>query len=90
MKTSQRFVTDEDNCRPPLHASYKLSGPVVTQICEYVQGCFICQQNKHLRKHPAGKLVPLQIPEYPWEWVTADCLTNLPLDFSEVLLTMLS
>jgi len=45
---------------------------------EYVQGCFICQQNKHLQRHPAGKLMPLPIPSYPWEWVTADRITNLP------------
>ncbi len=82
MKTSQRFVTDKGNCRPPLHASYKSSDPVVTQIHEYVQGCFICQQNEHLQKHPAGKLVPLPIREYPWDCVTADGTTNVPLNFS--------
>ena len=45
---------------------------MATQIREYVQGCFICQQNKHLQRSPAGKLMPLPIPSYPWEWVTAD------------------
>ncbi len=51
---------------------------MATQIREYVQGCFICQQNKHLQRSPAGKLMPLPIPSYPWEWVTADRITNLP------------
>ena len=49
-----------------------------TAIREYVRGCFVCQQNKHSQTHPAGKLIPLLIPNHPWEWVTADRITNLP------------
>ena len=47
-------------------------------ICEYVRGCQICQQDKHLQRDPAGKLMPLPIPAHAWECVTADRITSLP------------
>ena len=49
-----------------------------TAIREYVRGCQVCQQDKHLQHHPAGKLMPLPIPSHAWEYVTADRITSLP------------
>ena len=47
-------------------------------IREYVRGCQICQQDKHLQHSLAGKLMPLPIPAHAWEYVTADRITSLP------------
>jgi len=47
-------------------------------VREYVRGCQICQQDKHLQRNPAGKLMPLPIPSHAWECVTADRITSLP------------
>ena len=49
-----------------------------TAIREYVRGCKVCQQDKHLQRQPAGKLVPLPVPEASWDCVTADRISNLP------------
>ena len=49
-----------------------------TAIREYVRGCKVCQQDKHIQKQPAGKLIPLPVPEASWDCVTADRITNLP------------
>ena len=49
-----------------------------TAIREYMRGCKVCQQDKHIQKQPAGKLIPLPVPEASWDCVTADCITNLP------------
>ena len=49
-----------------------------TAIREYVRGCKVCQQDKHLQRQPAGKLVPLPLPEASWDCVTADHVTALP------------
>ena len=45
---------------------------------QYVRGCTVCQQDKHLQRQPAGKLVPLPVPEASWDDVTADSITILP------------
>jgi len=49
-----------------------------TEIHEYVKECKVCQQDKHLQRHPAGKLMPIAIPSEVWEHVTADRITGLP------------
>ena len=49
-----------------------------TAIREYLRGCKVCQQDQHLQRQPAGKLVPLPLPEVSWDCVTADYVTNLP------------
>ena len=49
-----------------------------TAIREYVRGCKVCQQDKHIQKQPAGKLIPLPVSEASWDCVTADRITNLP------------
>ena len=49
-----------------------------SQIREYVKGCLICQQDKHLLRQPAGKLVPLPTPAHAWEHITMDRIVGLP------------
>ncbi len=46
-------------------------------IREYVQGYDVCQSNKNLQRHPAGKLVPWPIPTKAWEVVSMDRITHL-------------
>lgn len=47
-------------------------------IREYVKGCQVCQQDKHLQRQPAGLLVPLPVPEAAWDEITADRIVKLP------------
>ena len=42
-------------------------------MSEYVRGC---HQDKHLRRQPAGMLVPLPVPEAAWDCVTAGLLLH--------------
>ena len=46
---------------------------------EYVKTCLICQQDKVERSKPAGLLEPLPVPTRPWESISMDFITNLPL-----------
>ena len=47
-------------------------------IAEYVQSCDLCQRNKSAHTKPAGKLLPLPIPDGKWEVVTVDFVVSLP------------
>ena len=49
------------------------------QIYEYVTACFNCQRDKARNQKPGGLLQPLQIPQGPWESVSLDLITALPL-----------
>ena len=49
-----------------------------TEIKDYVKGCKTCQQNKASNQPPAGKLMPIPIPEGAWDHVTADRIVSLP------------
>ncbi|KAL0175529.1 hypothetical protein M9458_027859, partial [Cirrhinus mrigala] len=44
----------------------------------YVQSCSACAMTKSLCMLPAGKLVPLPIPERPWSHLGGDFVTDLP------------
>jgi hypothetical protein len=48
-------------------------------VTEYIRGCDSCQRNKPVTKRPYGPLQPLRIPESPWESVSIDFMTCLPL-----------
>lgn len=48
------------------------------EIARYVGRCVTCQQVKAEHQKPAGMLQPLQIPEWKWEFITMDFVTNLP------------
>lgn len=50
-----------------------------SQIESYVNTCHSCQKNKARTTQPAGLLQPLELPLKPWEHVTMDFITQLPL-----------
>jgi len=45
----------------------------------YVRACDSCQRVKPRNYAPAGKLHPLPIPEHPWQSVSMDFITSLPV-----------
>jgi hypothetical protein len=47
-------------------------------IIEYITRCLECQKVKVDHKHPPGLLQPLPIPEWKWEVVTMDFITEFP------------
>ena len=47
-------------------------------VAEFTAKCLTCQQVKVEHQTPAGKLHPLSIPEWKWEKITMDFVTNLP------------
>ena len=47
-------------------------------VRQYVSTCLHCQRNKASNEKPAGLLQPLPVPEFRWQWVTADFITDLP------------
>lgn len=49
------------------------------EIRRYVFTCLACQSNKASNQLASGELQPLPIPDYPWQWVTMDLITGLPL-----------
>ncbi|KAA0037385.1 ty3-gypsy retrotransposon protein [Cucumis melo var. makuwa] len=48
------------------------------EVAEFVSKCLVCQQVKAPRQKPAGLLQPLSIPEWKWENVSMDFITELP------------
>ncbi|KAL0151794.1 hypothetical protein M9458_052945 [Cirrhinus mrigala] len=44
----------------------------------YVQSCSVCAKSNSPRMLPAGKLVPLPIPERPWSHLGVDFVSDLP------------
>ena len=51
-------------------------------VYSYVSACQSCQQMKNATTAPAGKLVPLAILANPWESVSMDFITCLPVTAS--------
>ena len=51
-------------------------------VRRYVTSCDSCQRNKSANRRPAGLLQPLQVPIRPWESVSMDFITHLPLTAS--------
>ena len=47
-------------------------------VLDYVRSCQNCLKVKAERQKPGGMLQPLPIPEWKWEEITMDFLTNLP------------
>ena len=48
-------------------------------IAHYVRGCSTCQVTKAVNQPPIGSLRPLPIPAFPFEWVSMDFVTGLPV-----------
>ena len=61
-----------------VHRNYDWPGVSVT-VKQYVRSCDSCQRNKSSNQAPAGLLQPLPVPERPWQVVTMDMITCLPL-----------
>ena len=51
---------------------------IKTDMKEYVQGYFKCQQNKVQHMKKVGELHPLKIPEGPWKEISIDIIGPLP------------
>ena len=52
---------------------------VTKEVGRYVDGYDACQRYKNWSEAPAGKLMPNAIPEKPWNHISADFITKLPL-----------
>ena len=52
---------------------------VTKEVKRYVEGCDQCQRMKNRAEMPAGKLRPNQIPERPWQHISVDFITKLPV-----------
>ena len=61
-----------------LQHNYYWSG-MATTVKEYVARCNTCQRFKGSNAAPAGLLHPLDTPSLPWEHISADFITDLPL-----------
>ena len=59
-------------------------------IKEYVETCETCQGVKTRRGKTQPPLKPLEIPAGPWEWITMDFITGLPLSngYSAILVVV--
>ena len=45
----------------------------------YVEGCDQCQRMKNRAEMPVGKLRPNKVPERPWQHISVDFITKLPM-----------
>ena len=48
------------------------------EVVDFIAKCLECQKVKAKKRHPAGFLQPLPIPEWKWEVVTLYFITKLP------------
>ena len=49
------------------------------EIAKYVSECHTCQRVKAEHQSPAGKLQPLEVPEWKWDEIGMDFVTGLPM-----------
>jgi hypothetical protein len=49
------------------------------EIVNFIQTCVECQRNKYSRSRPFGLLQPLPPPVRPWQELTMDFVTSLPI-----------
>lgn len=59
-------------------------------VNEYVSQCLACSRNKASTHKPHGRLEPLPIPTRPWESVSMDFITKLPISRSKATQTSVS
>jgi len=52
---------------------------VTKKVKRYVEGCDQCQRMKNRVEMLVGKLRPNQIPERPWQHISVDFITKLPV-----------
>ena len=48
-------------------------------VAQYVRECHSCQTNKARQTKPSGALQPLELPMKPWECISLDFITQLPV-----------
>ena len=60
------------------HAAEQAAIRKTAEIADYVKGCLVCQADKNLQTHPAGKLMPLPVPKEAWDHITMDRIVGLP------------
>ncbi|KAK3515288.1 hypothetical protein QTP70_013484 [Hemibagrus guttatus] len=51
---------------------------MAVEVKRYVQGCRECAMSKSPRHLPAGKLLPLPVPNRPWSHLGIDFIVDLP------------
>ncbi|QRV87030.1 Retrotransposable element Tf2 protein [Ceratobasidium sp. AG-Ba] len=68
-----QFRTYELLYRKYVWASMKKS------VNDYVANCESCIRNKHSNQVPPGLLNPIEAPDKPWEEITFDLITGLPV-----------
>jgi hypothetical protein len=49
------------------------------KVTDFIKKCAECQKNKHATHAPYGDSQPMEIPSGPWEDITMDFVTGLPL-----------
>jgi transposase InsO family protein len=49
------------------------------RVKRYIQQCDSCQRNKPSRHAPYGEMKISETPTRPWEWITMDFITKLPV-----------
>ena len=52
---------------------------MIKEVKQYVEECDQCQRIKNRAEMPAGKLRPNQVPEKPWQHISVDFITKLPM-----------
>jgi len=52
---------------------------VTKEVKQYIEGCDQCQRMKNRAEMLAGKLRPNKIPERPWQHISVDFITKLPV-----------
>jgi hypothetical protein len=58
-------------------------------VVKYIQACNSCIRSKHSNQAPAGLMLPIDIPSRPWEEITYDLITGLPMsDGYDAVLTV--
>ena len=73
-----------------LQCTYYYWAGMATLVKEYVTRCDTCQRFKGSNAAPAGLLYPLKTPSLPWEHISADYITDLPLShgFDTILMVV--
>ena len=52
---------------------------ITKEVKRYVEGYDQCQRMKNRAEMPVGKLRPNQVPERPWQHISVDFITKLPV-----------
>ena len=52
---------------------------VYADVAAYVRGCNRCQRTKTFPTQPVGTLAPNLVPDHPWQIISVDLISHLPL-----------